>query len=422
MPRVLILAPTFFPDPLVAAIRVTQWARHLPEFGWSPHVLCRHHGHTATPEALAAHLHPAVTVDYLGPRASLPSPGHASSSTKEKLRNTLITRVLKPLSVPDLFVWKWRQLSRQAAEIARNWQPEVVLSSSPPHSIHLAGREAANACGAPWVADFRDPYLIDARYAPRGWRRVLAGRHREFERGIYRDAALCIHAIPLHGRWAARHYPAARSRIRILTNGVPSELLDDQFLATAQRSPRLSIRAVGVLGRGAVAMIRDVLLELERRGIEAEFRHVGRAADAVADLPAALEGRVVLRGLVKHREALREIAGADVLLKYDDQERAKVNGLSSKLFEFLATGRPIVAINPTRPDAHLLKRLAWCRCLRNPAPLAVADAVEQATKSGIGPDEAWLTDFRRKHNRRNQTEQLAGWLDDLLRAGEEVSR
>ena len=322
--------------------------------------------------------------------------------------------VLDLVSVPDVIVWKWRLLCDQAITIAKRWQPEVVLSSSPPHSIHVLGRRVAEAVGVPWVADFRDPYLIDYRFGPYGMRRMTAWRHEQFDRGMYQDAALCVHAIPLHGRWASRRYPFARDKTRILTNGFPAELVDEQFLATVQRSQRLSIRAAGVLGRGAVALMQKILLDLDKRGIEAEFRHVGKSGDAPTLLPEQLKGRIILRGLVDHREALREIAGGDVLLKYDDRERAKVNGLSSKLFEYLAMGRPIVAINPTRPDWQLLRRLPWCWSLRDTDTQAIVNAVEQAATSGAKPDDEWLRRFRQQYNRRNQTEQLAHWLTDLV--------
>jgi glycosyltransferase involved in cell wall biosynthesis len=415
MRKVLIIAPTFFPAPYVAAVRVSQFARYLPEFGWEPLVLCRDTGYAATAQELADSIHPAVRVEYLGPRTSQPkSAGPSSSSRGSLIRDTLASG-LDLISVPDAQVWKWRAWRDQATAIARQWQPDVVLSSSPPHSIHVLGRRVAEAMGVPWVADFRDPYLIDYRYGPQGLRRLVAWRHQQSDRGMYRNAALVVHAIPLHGRWASRHYPLARHKIRILTNGFPPDLLDERFLASAERSPRLSIRASGVLGRGAMDLVQGILHELDKRGIEAEFRHVGKAAEQPASLPESLAGRVVFRGLVSHREAIREIAGADVLLKYDDSERAKVNGLSSKLFEYLATGRPIVSINPTRPDWQLLRHLPWCWSLRGTDHRAIIEAVEQAATSGARPSEEWLTTFRQRYSRRNQTGQLAQWMDELLR-------
>jgi len=415
MRRILIVAPLFYPAPHVGAVRATQFARHLPEFGWQPLVLCRSEGFIAAPEALAQNVHPDVRVEYLGPRGKSQDPADSQYGRGSKpLRNALLG-ALEFVSVPDTAVWKWRSFGDQAIAIARQWKPEVVLSTSPPHSIHVVGRRVAEATGAAWVADFRDPYLIDTRYGPRGMRRLFAWRHQQFERNIYRDAALVVHAIPLHGRWASRHYPFARDKIRILTNGFPAELVDEQFLSTVERSPRLSIRAAGVLGRGAVGLMQNVLLELDKRGIEAEFRHVGKAADAPTVLPESLQGRIILRGLVEHKEALREIAGGDVLLKYDDRERAKVNGLSSKLFEYMATGRPVVAINPTRPDRQLLRRLSWCQSLGDADLGAIVDAVERAATGGAKPDEGWLRTFRQRYNRRNQTEQLARWLSELAR-------
>jgi glycosyltransferase involved in cell wall biosynthesis len=155
--------------------------------------------------------------------------------------------------------------------------------------------------------------------------------------------------------------------------------------------------------------------QLLDQGIDAEFRHVGRAAEAADGVAADLRDRFLLRGSVPHRDALREVAGADVLLKYEDPERARSSGLSSKLFEYLATGRPIVAINTTRPDRQLIGRLSWCWCLQDPRPAAIAAALQQAITTRAKPPEEWLSTFRQQYNRRNQTAQLAAWLDALVK-------
>jgi glycosyltransferase involved in cell wall biosynthesis len=415
MPKLLILAPTFFPDPVVSGIRVTQWARFLPEFGWTPLVLCRHFGYEATAGMLANEVNAEVKVEYLGPRAPAPTgSGQGARRPHAGLKDRVLKPIVEAICVPDALAWKWKGFTRQAIEIAQRWQPDVVLSSTPPHSIHHLGRAVARAINIPWVADFRDPYLFDSRYGPHGTRRLSAWRHAAFDRAIYRDAQLITHAIPLHGRWASRRYPSDRDKIRILTNGVPGELLDEQFLQSAQRSPRVSVRAVGVLGQGAVQTIGAAMQQLASKGIDAEFRHVGRAADSLSSIPAELKNRLILRGPVSHREALREIAGADVLLKYDDLQRAQVSGLSSKLFEYLSTGRPVVAINPTRADWTLIDRLPWCWGLEDPAPNEVATALQNAIATGVKAPEEWLTTFRRQYNRRNQTQQLASWLDALM--------
>jgi glycosyltransferase involved in cell wall biosynthesis len=415
MPKLLILAPTFYPDPVVSGIRVTQWARFLPDFGWKTLVLCRHHGYTATREMLDQDVHPTVEVEYLGPRVAKAESGQrGAGSRKSGFKERIAKPIVDTFAVPDPLTWKWRSYIGQAIDIAKRWQPDVVLSSTPPHSIHQVGSAVARALAVLWVADFRDPYLFDSRYGPRGAKRLFAWRHEAFDRGIYRDAALVLHAIPLHGRWASRRYPFACDKIRILTNGIPGELLDQQFLATAERSPRVSIRAVGVLGQGAVQTIGGAMRQIVDQGIDAEFRHVGRAADAANSVPTELKDRIILRGSVSHREALREVAGADVLLKYDDLERAKVSGLSSKLFEYLSTGRPIVAINPTRADWTLIDRLPWCWGLTNPQSAEIADAIKQAITTKAAAPEPWLSTFRERYNRRNQTQQLSQWLDTLV--------
>jgi hypothetical protein len=130
--------------------------------------------------------------------------------------------------------------------------------------------------------------------------------------------------------------------------------------------------------------------------------------------PADLAGRLRFFGRVSHQEALREIAGADLPIKFDDRERSSSFLLSAKLFEYLAIGRPLVVVNPTRPDSQFLRHLPWCSTLYDPPAERIADAIEGAIRSSKKAPAEWLTKFHQQYDRRNQAHQLADWLDQLV--------
>ena len=120
MRKILIISTTFFPDPQVPAIRMTQWCRNLPQFGWKPHVLCRYYGYDTTPEELAAKVHPEVTVEYLDKSAATDRTGRVANRA-DKLR-TFAHKLVNPLLanqgiatifVPDPGIIFWRQRRQQ---------------------------------------------------------------------------------------------------------------------------------------------------------------------------------------------------------------------------------------------------------------------------------------------------------------------
>lgn len=411
MPRLLILSTTFYPDPVVGAVRMTQWARATPDFGWETEVLCRHYGYDATPERFAEDVHPETHLHYLGPKRSKPASGSAAPQAggwkgfaKDWLEKTL---------VPDVVLLSWRRLAAEAEEKVDSIRPDVILSSGPQHSIHWLGERLAKRVGAKWAADFRDPYLIDVRFQPQGWRKPLWFLHKRFERWVYDNADLTIHAIPLHGRWARRTYPDRKGPAEVLENGAPSGLaeLAAQRLNEPPRQ-RLSLRSVGHLSPQAPALLAEAIERLGREGIDLEFRHAGRVPATVDDLPTTARESMTFLGPVPHPEAIRLVAGADLLVAFLSEERSRVLGVSSKLFEFLATGRPVLAINPTRTDRMLLRREPGCEVLSRPGLDEVVGALRRMAEAARAKPAG--SDFAERYDRRRQVAQLAGWLDRMV--------
>lgn len=412
MRRLLILSTTFFPDPSVGGVRVSQWARHLPEFGWEPLVLCRHYGYDATPEDLAEKVHPDVRVEYLGPRVKKPGPrsepGRLYSGPRGAAR-----RLLERLAVPDVDLLRWKVLASDAVARASEFRPDVVLSTSPPVSIHWLGKRIARGVGAKWVADFRDPYTIDPRFKPRGLLSPLFLLHRRYERATYRDADLTVHAIPLHGRWARRAYGAGRQEVRVLENGTP-ELVQPNGAGSSTETGPIRLRAVGYLAPEAPALLHEAMTSLRCEGVDFGFVHAGTVPPTVSGLPEASGERMTFLGRVPHAEAMGLVAEADVLLAYLSEARSRYLGISSKLYEYLGVGKPILVVNPTRADRHLVRRVPWCESLVDPGAVDLADSLQKLADPSAKPSaEAWAP-VAEKYDRRRQTEQLAGWLDQLI--------
>ena len=81
---ILFVAETFYPDRAISAIRITEWCRHLPEFGWKPVVLCKYFGTSASREELAHAVHPEVDVHYFNrPSAASPNSGAAATASRD---------------------------------------------------------------------------------------------------------------------------------------------------------------------------------------------------------------------------------------------------------------------------------------------------------------------------------------------------
>jgi glycosyltransferase involved in cell wall biosynthesis len=412
MRRVLIISTTFFPDPAVSAIRMTQWCRNLPEYGWQPHVLCRYYGFEATPEELGKHVHPDVRIEYLD-RSSDTALGDVASPLQRLVRRVLNSWLLNGLWIPDLSIRFWRKHRQQILARVRAIQPEIIITTSPPHSNHDIGLWLARETGIPWIADFRDPYLIDNRFKPTGLGRLRWQAHERFRESIYRRAWLITHAIPIQARWARRFYPFARDRIRILTNGFPKELLTYLAKEPAESAQSRSIRVAGTILPPEQLLLAEAVAEVVQDGHNVDLTLIGKPPDNIAPFQELLGEQFIATGYVSHDESIQLVAGASVLVNFLDAFRSASRLLSTKLFEYLATNRPILAINPSHSERLLLRRFSDVRVLRQPSVSQLADALRSALLKQTR-DSTDVEDFRRHYNWTARSRKLGEWLDGLV--------
>jgi glycosyltransferase involved in cell wall biosynthesis len=131
-------------------------------------------------------------------------------------------------------------------------------------------------------------------------------------------------------------------------------------------------------------------------------------------LKRRLGDRLVLIGPRPHPDAIKEIAGASVLLAPLSLERSQGQGLSSKLFEYLGAGRPVIVINPTEADREVFSSVPGLEMLCSPSDAEVEDAIRRALVTDVnvlGSQRQFVAGhFRRDH----QVARLAAMLDSLL--------
>ena len=417
MRKILIISTTFFPDPTVSAIRMTQWCRNLPRLGWQPHVLCRYYGHRCTSEELAERVHPDVTLEYIDAPASDVIKNTLGSRLRGFTRGVLqmlgASPRLSSLFVADPSIHFWKRNRQKIMERLQAIQPDVILTTSPPHSIHDIGLWLTAQTGIPWVADFRDPYLTDNRFEPKGLGLLRWGSHRRFKDSIYRRAWLITHAIPNQYRWARRHYHNDSHRMLALTNGYPPELIGFLNEPANTSAKRRTVLVAGTIPEPQQLSLAQAVARLANEGYDLQLKLVGMRPASGAKLSQVLGDRLVLTGYVPHIESIREVAMADVLVNYLDEFRSKARLLSTKLFEYFASGKPVLVINPSRGDRLLHWRMTGVKSLVKPSPDDVVAALRQALDGELRRDPAEVENFRKEFNWQNSVGNLALALDRL---------
>jgi glycosyltransferase involved in cell wall biosynthesis len=395
MPGLLIITYHFPPSAASGAFRMLGFARHLPGHGvpvsvvappglpWEP-----------SDQGLAARVPPQTAV------YSSPYPSHAPKAVKW----------LMPWSI---WLWGAREAVRRAIEEQR---PDAVLTSGPPHCVHLLGSYAQRFGHIPWIADFRDPWVTTSEICPPTGLYALGERF--WEARVFRHADALVVNTPHAMSALAAACPHVARKLHAIPNGydpeafpavggghepgAPVRILHAGELY-AGRDPRPLLDAVAGIPAGAVPPFR---LEFLGR-IEYEKN---------ADLPAearkrGIEGAVVCRGQVPYREALGEMCRADALLLMDSPGR-KI-GVPAKLYEYLGAGRPILATGGGEGDLAAVLNASGV-----PHALAPCDSVDRlrdaVTYLVRGIDGGTLPTGPEEGRRQFTRQALAGRLAELV--------
>ena len=373
--RLLAIVGVFPPFGGPGAIRLVKLFRHLPEHGWDVEVIAPagRAGWYRDPE-LTRELGP-TTVHRVGPtrqlgaltskwRAAAKDPSRSGwwlSLLQRWMRAGRLARDL--LSVPDEYLlWAAAALVRARSLLATR-RYDALFTSSFPYSCHLAGLGLALAGGPPWLVELRDPWLgHQFRLQSRSWRRPLDAF---LERQVIEHAKGVIAVTPgIAELLASQHGEALRARLSVVTNGFdPAD-----FAAPGPRAPgrRLELLYVGTF-EDPVAPPDTILAALDgllRTRPNAAARVVLRILGG-ADLKSAEKIRrwnerhssarmVVLEPFRPHAEATAAMVSADALVLSVGEGAPWV--LTSKVFEYLGSGRPILAVVPRGDCRELLMR------------------------------------------------------------------
>ena len=308
--------------------------------------------------------------------------GRFLSDKKTPLRDFVRAHFLLP--DPDI---RWSlKVSRHTNELD-DFNPDVVLSTSPPESIHIAGGKLARQFNAKWIADFRDHWLETPLMSQR---QNLARRNIE--------------------RIMARHI---LSKVDVLT--APSEAMLQEALAYAPHARRLllpqpaptpsndnpgtlakdNIGTVVILHTGsfslshgprAIEPVLEFFQTAHKTDPRLELHLAGRLTENEARAAAMVSG-VTINGVISMEEAWAAQRQADILLLV---AAPGTNITPGKLSEYEVSGKPIVAlggstwahdVNQSEEPLSRILRLAHAKTPYRPI---------QTTKLFTGKDAAQL--------------------------------
>ena len=344
--RVLLVTMYFPPAGGGGVQRPLKLAQYLPALGVETHVLAPDdpkwvHSDSELRVPTQAWVHRAR---YLGPRARKPAEElRATDGLERVLVQAQLTA--RRLLVPDASV-TWNVTAIPAAiRIARREGIDAVITTSPPGSVHLVGAAVRRVTGTRWIADLRDPLVANQhRRDDTAAARARQAANEQVARLVARnaDAISCVsEAIADEVRGL---HPSGV--VRTIANGCD---FDDFAGLEYRRAERFRITHAGsFFGKRDP---RPFLQAFHDANLDAVVRFAGdfRSSDREWAETLGLGERLELVGYLPRAESLRLQRDSEALLLLIPEAGGRGKGvLSGKVFEYIAAGRPILAVVP--PD------------------------------------------------------------------------
>ncbi len=357
MPTKVLIVCFYFPPAGGGGVqRPLKLARYLPELGIETHVLAPTdprwiHRDTELPIPEQARVHRAP---YPGPRGRLPAEELFGLSGFNRLWRRALLMPRRLLIPDENTLWLVTALPA-ALRIIRREKIDVVLTTSPPSSVHALGATLKRLTGVRWVADLRDSIVAKPdRNFDRALVRVKELAHRRVARRIAKraDAIVCVTPTIAEEMRAL----GARGKIEMIPNGAD---LNDFAGVAYTPGERFRITHTGsFFGNRDPRPFFSALAQIEAP-ITARFVGDLRAADKAWVEGLGLGERLELIPFRPHHEAVELQRNSDALLLLLPTEGGRgVDVPSGKLYEYLAARRPILASVPLKGTAAELVRAA----------------------------------------------------------------
>jgi glycosyltransferase involved in cell wall biosynthesis len=417
MNRVLMVSYAYPPMSSPGALRSSKFAKYLPHHGWEPVVITPREGFSRF-VGLGGQQQSGVTVVRTGDIGGLK---RAAAGLERRLENRSTQRwptmgsLARRLLFPDRDA-PWYPFAMHAAlRTIRQGGVRVLYSTSPSVTNHMIALHLSRLTGLPWIADYRDPWT--AGKVEKGFRRRL---DRALDHAIHNRATQLLQVSEFNLEQAAATFPAAAGKMVVLCNGYDAADfqnlpeppgLGEPFVLTysgwfygGQRDPRGLFAAIAGLAREGVLTRENFRLDLvgQREPIIAEMaRRVG------------VEALVNHVGRLTYRETLERLGASSALVVLTRTTPRARGELTTKLYEYIGVGRPVLALTP--PDFEMARVMAQAdagACIHPDDAQGIAawlrEAVNSPRVTGFLPVRA------EAFTRATGAAQLARLLDEVV--------
>lgn len=225
----------------------------------------------------------------------------------------------------------------------------TIITTGPPHSLHLIGLQLKEKVELNWIADFRDPWTEIGYHKKLKLTETSEAKHLKLEKLVLKKAS---HIITTSFTTKKEFEEKTKTPVSVITNGfdqinLPEEVPDSKFSIAhigsllSGRNPKNLWKVLGELIKANLSFSKDFQLNL-----------VGAVSEEVLNSirDAGLGQHIKIFGYIPHPEAVKFQRRSQVLLLVEIDSRETRGIIPGKLFEYMGAKRPVIAVGPPQWD------------------------------------------------------------------------
>ena len=255
--------------------------------------------------------------------------------------------------IPDARKYWIKPSVRKLTTFLKENPVDVIISTGPPHSVHMIGYELKKLLGIKWLADFRDPWTNIDYFHNLPLTKGARKKHHELEDEVLKEAD----AILVVGKTMREEFIDRNQNVYVVSNGFDDRVDDDEVIMDR----KFSISHIGMMNADRNPKIfwqalRELIDENEDFSRDLSVKLIGKCDEEVYQTvnDFALNNYVNFVAYVAHKDVLKFQRSSQLLLLAVNNVPSSRSVITGKVFEYLQSNRPIIGIGPVDGDLAVI--------------------------------------------------------------------
>ncbi|MDF2933229.1 MAG: glycosyl transferase family 1 [Chryseobacterium sp.] len=368
--KILIITYYWPPAGGPGVQRWLKFAKYLPEFGWKPIIFTPENpSYPLLDESLVKDIpenleiiktkiwEPYQLAEKLNKSNKKFKAGQFDVGNNQSWKSKLSIWVRGNFFIPDARVF-WVQPSVKFLEQYLKINTiDVVVTSGPPHSLHLIGLRLKNKFpNIKWIADFRDPWTEISYYKHLKLTNKSDKKHRQLESEVFKNADITLATSYTD----AENFRKNGANAVCITNGFDesdAEKTLKHSISQSLKQEKFTLSYIGVLEQlrnpeNLWKSLDDLVKSNADFAENFRLKFVGRIDDKILQSieSSSLKNHIDNLGYLSHDKAIDEMANSSMLLITNFPNESSKGIIPGKIFEYLATGKHIISFGPNEAD------------------------------------------------------------------------